>query len=86
MCMTPNADTALEILTRMVQVIGPDKQLRGWFAALSQKSALERRNEIYLRSEQMRADGKDEDLVVSFRLLTDSRVFEAAKLALKDYD
>jgi hypothetical protein len=36
-------------------------------------------------SEQMRTDGKDEDLIASFRLLADARVFEAAKLALQEY-
>jgi hypothetical protein len=44
------------------------------------------RNEIYSASERMRAEGKDEDLVASFRLLADTRVFDAACLALQKYD
>jgi hypothetical protein len=83
--MTLDTDTALDNLARMVQVIGPDKQLRAWFSALGQKPALERRNAIYSMSEQMRTDGKDEDLIASFRLLADARVFEAAKQALQEY-
>jgi hypothetical protein len=84
--MTLNTDSALDNLARMVQIIGPDQQLRKWFSALSQMSALQRHNAIYSMSEQMRTDGKDEDLVVSFQLLADARVFEAAKLALQEYD
>ena len=79
-------DSALDNLTRMAQVIGRDPQLRHWFSALAQMPAVERRNEIYSASERMRAEGKDEDLVVSFRLLADTRVFDAAWLALQKYD
>ena len=84
--MALNTDSALDNLARLVRVIGPDQQLRQWFSALGQKPEVERRNAIYSMSEQMRADGKDEDLVVSFRLLADARVFEAARLALQEYD
>jgi hypothetical protein len=79
-------DSALDNLSRMAQVIGRDPQLRHWFSALAQMPAVERRNEIYSASERMRAEGKDEDLVVSFRLLADTRVFDAACLALQKYD
>jgi hypothetical protein len=82
--MALNTDSALNNLARMVQVIGPDKQLRRWFSALGQMPTLERRNAIYSMSEQMTADGKDEDLVASFRLLADTRVFDAARLALQE--
>ena len=84
--MTISANSALNNLTRMVQVVGRDPQLRQWFSALAQKPAADRRNEIYSTSERMRADGKDEDLVASFRLLADSRVFDAARVALQKYD
>jgi len=84
--MALNTDTALDNLTRMVQVIGRDQKLRQWFSALTQQSAVERRNEIFAASERMRAEGKDMDLVASFRLLADSKVFDAARLALQEYD
>jgi hypothetical protein len=79
-------DSALDNLSRMAQVIARDQQLRHWFSALAQRPAIERRNEIYSASERMRAEGKDEDLVASFRLLADTRVFDAACLALQKYD
>jgi hypothetical protein len=84
--MTLNTESALDILTRMVQVIGRDRKLRQWFSALTQQSAVDRRNEIFMTSEKMRAEGKDADLAASFRLLADSRVFDAARLALQEYD
>lgn len=84
--MTINTDAALDNLARMVQVIGADPQLRAWFSTLGQKSELERRNAIYLMSEQMRTTGQNDDLAASFRLLADARVFEAATLALQEYD
>ena len=84
--MTLDTESALDNLARMVQVIGRDQGLRQWFSALTQKSAVERRNEIFMTSERMRAEGKDMALVASFRLLADSRVFDAARLALQEYD
>ena len=84
--MTLDTESALNNLARMVQVIGRDQRLRQWFSALTQQSAVERRNEIFMTSERMRAEGKDTDLVESFRLLADSRVFDAARLALQEYD
>ena len=84
--MALNVDSALANLTRMVRVIGPDPRLREWLLAPDQKSAVERHNAIYSMSERMRADGKDEDLVATFRLLADARVFDAARLALEEYD
>ena len=84
--MTLDTESALNNLARMVQVIRRDQRLRQWFSALTQQSAVERRNEIFMTSERMRAEGKDTDLVESFRLLADSRVFDAARLALQEYD
>lgn len=79
-----NTDSAFDNLVRMVQVIGRDRELRCWFAALTTKSTAERCIDIYTTSERMRAEGKDADLVRCFRLLADPRVFEAASLALQD--
>ena len=78
-------NSALENLTRIVQVIGRDKELRCWFSSLERMSSVERRNEIYATSDRMRTQGKDAELIVSFRLLSDPRVFEAASQALQEY-
>ena len=84
--MAINPDSVLDNLTRLVQVIGPDRQLRQWFSALAEKSAVERRNEIYLACERMQTAGQDADLAVSLRLLADARVFTATAIALQAYD
>jgi len=81
--MIVNTDSALDNLTRMVQYIGRDRKVQEWFSALADKSDAERRNEIYTTSERMQAEGKDLDLVVSFRLLADPSVFSAARVALE---
>jgi len=82
--MSTSVDTALDNLTRIVQVVRRDRKLRRWFDSLSQKSALERRNAIFAMSEQMLAESEDADLVAAFHLLADARVFEAACEALAD--
>ena len=84
MHLTPHS--ALDKLTRMVQVIGCDPDLRRWFIALGWKSLVERRNEIYAASERMRGERKDADLVSCVGLLADPRVFDAASAALQEYD
>lgn len=84
MAFTPN--TPFDNLTRMVQTIGSDEKLRSWFSALQQKSTIARRNDIYAMLDRLRADGLDADLVSAFRLLADSRVFEAACVALEEHD
>jgi len=82
--MSTTFDAALDNLTRIVRVVGDDQKLRRWFHSLSKKSAVERRNAIYVMSEQMAAQNVDADLVASFRLLADARIFDAACLALRD--
>lgn len=79
--MALNRDSALDNLARMIQVIQNDPDLRKWFCGLAHKSAVERRNEIYSAVERMRTEGSDEDLVATFHLLADTRVFDAACLA-----
>lgn len=80
--MALNPDSAFDNLTRIVQVIGGDQKLREWFFGLARLSAVRRRNEIYGVVERMTAEGQDVDLTVSFQMLADSRVFEAACVAL----
>jgi len=78
------ADSALDTLVRLIQVIGRDRALKRWFNGLSQMPAVQRRIEIFAMTEQMRARGEDADLVASFGLLADARVFDAACKALRE--
>ena len=80
--MASNHDMALDSLARMVRVIRHDRKLREWFSGMAQKSTVERRNEIFAMVERMEAEREDAGLVESFQLLSDSRVFEAACMAL----
>lgn len=82
--MTDHADSAFDSLTKLVQVIGRDRNLFEWFRQLDQMSADERRNQIFRISDQMTAAEKDPDIVKAFRLLADPRMFDAARLALQD--
>lgn len=82
--MNPDADTALEALTRFVQVIGRDAALRQRFHQLAELSPVQRSNEVHIMAEQMTAEHKDPELVAVFRLFADARVFEAALLALRE--
>jgi hypothetical protein len=80
--MAFNRDMTLENLSRMVRVIRHDRKLREWFSGMADKSTVERRNDIYAMIRQMEVQREDADLVASFQLLSDSRVFEAACIAL----
>ncbi|HMD54459.1 MAG TPA: hypothetical protein VKJ65_07925 [Phycisphaerae bacterium] len=82
MSITP--DAALDSLTRIVQVVRDDQKLRRWFHALIRKSAVDRRNEIYFMSQRLAIQNGDADLVASFSLLADPRIFDAARLALSE--
>jgi len=82
--MAPDADSVADSLTTLVQVIGRDRNLSQWFRRLDQMSAIERRNQVFKISEQMTNDGKDRDAVDAFRLLADTRIFDATRLALRE--
>jgi hypothetical protein len=82
--MNPEADTVLENLARLVQVIGRDKVLRERFGELARLSPTQRANEIHILAEQMAAEGKDPELVKVFRLFADPRVFRAGVDALRE--
>jgi hypothetical protein len=75
-------DKVLNNLARIIQVIRNDRKLHEWFSRLAHKSTVERRNEIYAMLERMRAEGEDAELMASLQLLSDSKVFEAARMAL----
>jgi hypothetical protein len=75
-------DSILDSLARMADVIKSDKILRNMFLSLAKKSVEERRGMIAIMSESMLADGRDADLIASFRLLSDPRVFQPALIAV----
>jgi hypothetical protein len=77
-------EDALDDLARFVQVIGRDKNLQERFCRLAALSPVQRSNEIHVMAEQMNAENKDHELVSIFRLFADTRVFEAAMVALRD--
>jgi hypothetical protein len=82
--MKTDADSALESLARLVQVIGRDTTLRQRFCRLANLSPVQRSNEIHIMAEQMTAERKDPELVALFRLFEDARVFEAGMTALRE--
>jgi hypothetical protein len=82
--MKPNADSALDSLARLVQVIGSDSELRQRFYRLATLPAIQRSDEIHIMAEQMVAERKDQDVVAAFRLFADPRVFEAGMVALRE--
>jgi len=82
--MNSNPDSALEGLSRLVQVIGGDTVIRQRFCRLAALTPVQRSNEIHIMAEQMAAERKDPELVALFRLFADARVFEAAMLAMRE--
>ena len=82
--MKMDVDSTLDSLARFVQVVGSDDALRQRFCRLASLSPVQRSNEIHIMAEQMNAEGKDSELVSLFRLFGDSRVFEAAMVALRE--
>ena len=82
--MNSNPDSALEGLSRLVQVIGGDTAIRQRFCRLAGLTPLQRANEIHILAEQMAVERKDPELVALFRLFADARVFEAAMVAMRE--
>ena len=82
--MKLDAQSALDNLARIVLVIGSDSVLRQRFCHLASLSPVQRANEVHIMAEQMTAQRKDADLVATFRLFADSRVFQAGMLALRE--
>ncbi len=82
--MNTDAESAIEALTRFVQVIGRDAVLCRRFQRLAGLSPVQRANEIHIMAEQMAAAHKDPELVRFFRLFADQRVFAAALKALRE--
>jgi len=78
------ADSAFDTLARFVQLTGSDPAMQRQFSMWSRMASVQRRNEIYVTTEQMRARGEEADLVAVFGLLADDRVFDAVCLALRE--
>jgi hypothetical protein len=82
--MSLDRESALDNLAGFIQAISEDGKLRGRFSGMAKMTSAERFNQIQFMAHEMSAERLDPDLIASFRLLADERVFEAAKAALRD--
>jgi len=69
----------------LIHAIGHEAKLREWFCALAGKSAVERRNEIFATVRRMTDQGEDSKIVSSIFLLTEEKIFEAARQMLREH-
>jgi hypothetical protein len=77
-------DSIIDDLARFILVMRSDHQLQYWFRDLEKKPLLQRHNDIQTLARQLAAENRDADLVASFKLLSNSRVFDAVSLALRE--
>ncbi len=82
--MSIDPDSALDNLAAFIDAIATDAKLRVRFCEIAKMSPAQRSIQIHTIAHQMAAAGEDADLISSFRLLADPRVFEAAIAALRD--
>jgi hypothetical protein len=82
--MPANTSTTLDALAILMHAVGRDPKLRKWFGALAGKSAVERRNEIFVLAKQMTEQGEDPKIISSLFLLTEEKIFEAALQSLRE--
>jgi len=75
-------DEILDNLADMVLAIKSDKQLELTILSFGEKSEIERKWLITIMSERMLAEKKDEQLVKTFRLLVDKKIFDLTIQAL----
>ena len=82
-----NSDTNLAVdhLVRFIQVIGTDVRLRDRFCRLAELSPVQRAKEIHMMAEEMTMGRRrPSQLPDLFRLFADTRVFNAAMMALQE--
>ena len=83
--MAASIGTNLDALAVLIQAVAHDRQLRKWFCALTEKSAIERRNEILATIKRMTEEDEDPKIISSLFLLTDEKVFDAAWQILREH-
>jgi hypothetical protein len=83
--MAANTNTTLDSLAILIHAIARDSKLQKWFSALAGKSAVERRNEIFATTRRMTEQGEDSKIISSLYLLTEEKIFEAAKEMLREH-
>jgi hypothetical protein len=82
--MAADINPTLDSLAALIQAIAHDQKLRKWFCALTEKSAVARRNEIYAMTARMTQQGEDTSIVTSLFLLADAKIFDAVCRALRE--
>jgi len=83
--MAANISTPLDALAILIQAVAHDQKLRKWFSSLAGKSAVERRNEIFETVRQMTERGEDQKIISSLFLLTEEKIFDAARQMLREH-
>jgi len=77
--------TTLDSLAVLIQAIAHETKLKKWFCTLAGKSAAERRNEIFEAARQMTEQGEDPKITSSLFLLTEEKIFDAARQMLREH-
>jgi len=83
--MAANTSTPLDALAILIQAVAHDQKLRTWFISFAGKSAVESRNEIFATTRQMASQGEDPKIISSLFLLTEEKIFDAARQMLREH-
>lgn len=83
--MPANTSSTIDSLAILIQAIAHEAKLREWFCAIAGKSVVERRNEIFAAARRMNEQGKDPKIVSSMFLLTEEKIFDAARQTLREH-
>lgn len=83
--MAANTSTPLDSLAILIHAVAHDPKLRKWFSALAEKSAVERRNEIYAATKRMTEQNEDSKIISSLFLLTEEKIFATARQILREH-
>lgn len=83
--MPANTSSTIDSLAILIQAIAHEAKLREWFCAIAGKSAVERRNEIFAAARRMNEQGEDPKIVSSMFLLTEEKIFDAARQMLREH-
>jgi len=83
--MPANTSTTLDSLAILIHAIAHDRKLQKWFSALAGKSAVERRNEIFATTKRMTDQDEDQKIISSLFLLTEEKIFAAARQILREH-
>jgi hypothetical protein len=83
--MAANTSSTVDSLAILIHAVAHEAKLREWFCAIAGKSAVERRNEIFAAARRMNEQGEDPKIVSSMFLLTEEKIFDAARQMLREH-